>query len=513
MRFCTSPSGVTMISSTRRSDSRRNSRWRNDGSRRLGVITTPAKLRQLRDELRRRVDELLRTVGGELAFEPLDLAARRAASRPSACRRRTGSPSASECARPTCADSRCSPAPRGRPSRCGSSPATARARSAATARASRPAGLRRCSARSATSAGIGRGGPAWAAFYCAAMPLPRVRRSARATDEPGLRHGRRRVSQPLNPGYNPAMPASRLPPCPPLAFRRVALIGRSASPAIAEPLIARSPRSSRARGHEIVLDAETARYTPVPRLSDRRAATRSARWSTSRSSSAATARCSRSPASSRPYDVPLIGINQGRLGFLTDIPLAQMERALGAIFDGHYVEERRTLLEARIDPRRRRAGRRARAERRGGEPRHVGGMIDIAVEIDGHFVYTMRADGLIVATPTGSTAYALSAQGPILHPEVPAIALVPVAPHALSNRPIAVSDAVDDHHHAAEGQGCRGPLRRPGALRLRGRRPRDHPPRALSGAAAAPRGPRSLRHAARETPLGRDARTVWVDRR
>ena len=72
----------------------------------------------------------------------------------------------------------------------------------------------------------------------------------------------------------------------------------------------------------------------------------------------------------------------------------------------------------------------------------MGGMVDIAVEIDGRFVYAMRADGLIVATPTGSTAYALSAQGPIVHPEVPALLLVPVAPHALSNRPIAVSDSV-----------------------------------------------------------------------
>ena len=70
-----------------------------------------------------------------------------------------------------------------------------------------------------------------------------------------------------------------------------------------------------------------------------------------------------------------------------------------------------------------------------------GGMIDSAVDIDGRFVYALRSDGVIVATPTGSTAYALSAQGPIVDPQVPALLLVPVAPHALTNRPIAVGDS------------------------------------------------------------------------
>ena len=117
-----------------------------------------------------------------------------------------------------------------------------------------------------------------------------------------------------------------------------------------------------------------------------------------------------------PFDVPLIGINQGRLGFLTDIALADMESALSAMLDGRYVEETRTLLDATL------------TLAAGGSERTLalndvvvsrgamGGMIDCAVTIDGHFVYAMRADGLIVATPTGSTAYALSAQGPIVDP-------------------------------------------------------------------------------------------------
>ncbi len=141
------------------------------------------------------------------------------------------------------------------------------------------------------------------------------------------------------------------------------------------------------------------------------------------------------------HDVPLIGINQGRLGFLTDIPLAQMEEALAAILNGRCVEERRTLLEAVISHTNGTHEPALALNDVVASRGHIGGMIDLSVEIDGRFVYTMRADGLIVATPTGSTAYALSAQGPIVHPEVPAIVLVPVAPHALSYRPIAVSDA------------------------------------------------------------------------
>ena len=141
-----------------------------------------------------------------------------------------------------------------------------------------------------------------------------------------------------------------------------------------------------------------------------------------------------------PNDVPLIGVNLGRLGFLTDIPVARMEPTLAAMLDGHYTEERRTLLAvalARTD------GTTASAPalnevvvNRGG----LGSMIECAVEIDGRFVYAMRADGVIVATPTGSTAYALSTGGPIIAPEVPAFALVPIAPHALTHRPIAVPD-------------------------------------------------------------------------
>jgi len=142
-----------------------------------------------------------------------------------------------------------------------------------------------------------------------------------------------------------------------------------------------------------------------------------------------------------PLNVPLIGVNQGRLGFLTDIPIARMEATVAAMLRGRYVEERRTLLTAEVVHA---DGTRESAVALNDVVLNRGGggtMIECAVEIDGRFVYVMRADGIIVATPTGSTAYALSAGGPILDPQIPALALVPVAPHALSHRPIAVKDS------------------------------------------------------------------------
>lgn len=137
-----------------------------------------------------------------------------------------------------------------------------------------------------------------------------------------------------------------------------------------------------------------------------------------------------------PRGVPLVGINIGRLGFITDIPLLQWSEALGAVLDGHFESEDRTMLQARVS-------RDGEAVFEASALNDVvvsrssrAGMIDVQVHVDGLFMYGQRADGLIVATPTGSTAYALSCNGPILHPKLDGLVLVPVAPQALSNRPI-----------------------------------------------------------------------------
>jgi NAD+ kinase len=141
-----------------------------------------------------------------------------------------------------------------------------------------------------------------------------------------------------------------------------------------------------------------------------------------------------------PHGVPMLGINHGRLGFMTDVALASWQEALQALLDGKCEIEHRAKLRARVM----RAGREVFnapalndvVVSRGA----VGGMIELVVKVDGELMYRQRADGLIVATPTGSTAYALSANGPILHPSLAGLTLVPVAPQTLSNRPITLPD-------------------------------------------------------------------------
>ncbi len=141
------------------------------------------------------------------------------------------------------------------------------------------------------------------------------------------------------------------------------------------------------------------------------------------------------------YGVPLIGINQGRLGFITDIPLERFKESLERMLHGEYEEDHRSLMHARVV----RDGdcvfdalaMNDVVVNRGA----TSGMVELRVEVDGHFVANQRADGLIVASPTGSTAYALSAGGPLLHPSTPGWVLVPIAPHTLSNRPIVLPDA------------------------------------------------------------------------
>ena len=140
------------------------------------------------------------------------------------------------------------------------------------------------------------------------------------------------------------------------------------------------------------------------------------------------------------YDLPVVGINQGRLGFITDVPLGHYREALAPMIAGDYEEDFRAMIEGQVW--------------RDGECIFEGlsmndvvvsrgataSMVEMRVDIGDEFVANMRADGLIVASPTGSTAYSLSAGGPILHPSIAGWVLVPIASHTLSNRPIVLPD-------------------------------------------------------------------------
>jgi NAD+ kinase len=143
------------------------------------------------------------------------------------------------------------------------------------------------------------------------------------------------------------------------------------------------------------------------------------------------------------HDLPLVGINQGRLGFITDVPVGHFREALAPMIAGDYEEERRAMLSGEVW--------------RDGEQIFdalsmnevvvsrgaTASMVELRVDIGDDFVANLRADGLIVASPTGSTAYALSAGGPIVHPGIAGMLLVPIASHTLSNRPIVLPDSAE----------------------------------------------------------------------
>jgi len=141
------------------------------------------------------------------------------------------------------------------------------------------------------------------------------------------------------------------------------------------------------------------------------------------------------------HNLPLVGINQGRLGFITDVPVGQYKEALATMIAGDYEEEHRSMLEGQVF--------------RNSLPIHealslndvvvargvTASMVELRVDVDDDFVANLRCDGLIIATPTGSTAYALSAGGPILHPGIAGLVFAPIASHTLSNRPIVLPDS------------------------------------------------------------------------
>jgi NAD+ kinase len=221
------------------------------------------------------------------------------------------------------------------------------------------------------------------------------------------------------------------------AFKTIALIGKYKSPEITEPLLELS-RFLQDRGVRVLIDPLTAAHVVRNNLEvlPLEEAGKLADLAIVIGGDGTMLNIARTLA---PFDVALVGVNQGRLGFLTDLSIDTMHETIGEMLDGKYVTESRMLLACGVV---RGADQvldvlafNDASISKGAD----GGLIELEVRIDGQFLYVLRSDGLIVATPTGSTAYALSAGGPILHPALSVFTLVPVCPHTLSNRPIAVS--------------------------------------------------------------------------
>lgn len=224
-------------------------------------------------------------------------------------------------------------------------------------------------------------------------------------------------------------------------FPNIGIIGKCGDPGIASTLT-RLYRYLTGRGHRVVLDEQSAYLVrgvelvgfPVEKLPEHCQLLIAVGGDGTFLSAARAA---------AEHQVPLLGVNLGRLGFLTDISPEQLLQRLERILCGNYITEQRWMLQATII----RDDRVILSQTAVNEVvvhRWVTpSMIEIVTSIDGVYLNSQRSDGLIVATPTGSTAYSLSAGGPILHPGLNALVLVPLNPHTLSNRPLVIDDKVE----------------------------------------------------------------------
>jgi len=224
-------------------------------------------------------------------------------------------------------------------------------------------------------------------------------------------------------------------------FQTIGLIAKSGAPAVAHTLT-KLISDLRQRELRVVLDESAAVYFERPEEAVLN------RWELAKECDLAIVvggdgtllNAARSLAEA---DVAVLGVNLGRLGFLADVSPDEMHERLDEILAGQYEEEHRSLLHASVL----RDGRTvSESDALNDVVIHkwdIARMIEVDTTIDGRFLNSLRADGLIVSTPTGSTAYALSGGGPILDPALEALVLVPICPHTLSNRPIVVSDQVE----------------------------------------------------------------------
>lgn len=217
----------------------------------------------------------------------------------------------------------------------------------------------------------------------------------------------------------------------PEAFQKIGLIGKQGDPSPSSTLLHLS-HFLLERGHDVLLENATAERAPslqlpTGNLDEIGSACDLAIVVGGDGTMLHTARAL------ADHDVPVLGINLGRLGFLADVSPNEMKKVLGQVLQGRFSEDRRFLLRVQVDAYRESALNDVVIHKW-----NTARMIEFETYIDGVFVNAQRSDGLIVATPTGSTAYALSGGGPLIDPSLDAIMLVPICPHDLSNRPLVV---------------------------------------------------------------------------
>jgi NAD+ kinase len=226
----------------------------------------------------------------------------------------------------------------------------------------------------------------------------------------------------------------------PLLHKSAAIISRPARPEVTQILPSLLDWLND-HGYHVIVDLETAQYITGPEIVPRsQISTRRLDLVIVLGGDGTLLSAARHTA---PVDVPLLGVNLGSLGFLTEVPVASLYRMLDSIVKGEAHVEHRPLMTCELQ--------------RGKETLSTHQVFNDAVVnktalarlnkyelyIDGAFVSSYRADGMIVATPTGSTAYSLSAGGPVLMPSVDAFVITPVAPHSFSHRPLVVPDSVE----------------------------------------------------------------------
>jgi len=216
-------------------------------------------------------------------------------------------------------------------------------------------------------------------------------------------------------------------------FHNVAIVGRHDDPRVAEPMNLLVGHLTKA-GIGVVAACDIAPDLPVTRVTESRLASSADLMIAIGGDGTMLFAASLS----RQADIPLLGINRGRLGFLADVSPDEMLASVDHILSGDYTCETRLLLDARLA----KGDGTTIAETACNDVvlqrRETGRMVDIVASINGQYVNTHSGDGLIVATPTGSTAYALSCGGPIIEPQLDALVVVPICPHTLTDRPIVV---------------------------------------------------------------------------